>query len=729
MLAADFHPRMMEYFKASGRHPPLDECMAQVSGSRHIEASDVLIVIVAHRYGWVPEDQPPPATKSITRLECEEAVRGGREVLAFIVDDETDWPGELREESTLVKAMRDNAAQTELFEETSTRIRRLNDFKEWLSTNGIRRLFTSPESLHGEIVAALAEWRKRQPECGAAVEQSVAVESPAAYLRYLQKRCSHIDVRGMHVGKGTVHRMPIGELFVPLMIDNPAQSDCDSTSEEFERIGLKDALINQHLLITGDPGSGKTTFLRWIVSRLCEQYSGDDAIDISGIAAIADSPLPCFVRISELAQLMMSSAGARDAPSALNSPAWLPYYLETRCKELNFELSAEYFRKRLHDGSAILLLDGLDEAPTHSQRSILAELLDHAVDAYDQTPIVVTSRPAILRDEVALQNYTSVAIAPLDNGAVESFLARWTEILHAENTSAAREHCQELLGAVRSRPEIWRMARNPVMLTALAVVHWNEKRIPEQRAELYDSVLRWLLRSRQHKANRPTADRSLKLHQRLALSMQDAEGGRRTQVSRRWAAEQLADALQSGESQDRLTDAERFLLAEELDSGIVVSRGSDVRFWHLTFQEFLAARAIAAQSDQSQRDLLLGQSRIHDPAWREVVLLLAGVLHQQGDEKLDGMCEAIIDAAGEKPDLLKLAAVVGLLSSFVKDLSPFEFRPRDPRFEEMLRRTLVIFDNRQPEPLPLRVAVETAEALGRAGDPRFCDPAHTRHLL
>jgi hypothetical protein len=30
------------------------------------------------------------------------------------------------------------------------------------------------------------------------------------------------------------------------------------------------------------------------------------------------------------------------------------------------------------------------------------------------------------------------------------------------------------------------------MLTALAVVHWNEHRLPEQRADLYDSILRWL---------------------------------------------------------------------------------------------------------------------------------------------------------------------------------------------------------------------------------------------
>ena len=43
-----------------------------------------------------------------------------------------------------------------------------------------------------------------------------------------------------------------------------------------------------------------------------------------------------------------------------------------------------------------------------------------------------------------------------------------------------------------------------------------------------------------------------------------------------------------------MDEAEHFLEEEELDSGIVVRRGDHLCFWHLSFQEFLAARAIAA---------------------------------------------------------------------------------------------------------------------------------------
>ena len=82
-------------------HPPLDACLERV------RKADVLVVILAHRYGWVPEDRKcNPEGKSITWLECEEAVNNGRHVLAFVVDDNTDWPDELKDEADLKQAMR-----------------------------------------------------------------------------------------------------------------------------------------------------------------------------------------------------------------------------------------------------------------------------------------------------------------------------------------------------------------------------------------------------------------------------------------------------------------------------------------------------------------------------------------------------------------------------------------------------------------------------------------------
>ena len=52
-----------------------------------------MVVIVAHRYGWIP----PGKRKSITRLECEHAKLKGKPVIAFEVDPKTNWPAKLKD--------------------------------------------------------------------------------------------------------------------------------------------------------------------------------------------------------------------------------------------------------------------------------------------------------------------------------------------------------------------------------------------------------------------------------------------------------------------------------------------------------------------------------------------------------------------------------------------------------------------------------------------------------
>src|SRR5947208_2480047 len=92
-------PEMHELWVARD-HPPLDECRERVRNT------DVLVVIVAYRYGWVPPDQSGGERKSITWIECEEAASHGKEVLAFLVDETAGapWPVESKEEYRLAEA-------------------------------------------------------------------------------------------------------------------------------------------------------------------------------------------------------------------------------------------------------------------------------------------------------------------------------------------------------------------------------------------------------------------------------------------------------------------------------------------------------------------------------------------------------------------------------------------------------------------------------------------------
>ncbi|HLK63514.1 MAG TPA: hypothetical protein VKU19_08740 [Bryobacteraceae bacterium] len=373
-------------------------------------------------------------------------------------------------------------------------------------------------------------------------------------------------------------------------------------------------------------------------------------------------------------------------------------------------LHEEFFVEKLRSGSCAVLLDGLDEAPGKAERDSISNLFEKATHAYSACRFVVTTRP---RSFEGLAGFTTVQIEPLEQQAVDTFLEQWSKALFPESVASAKKHFAELNEALRARVEIRRMARNPVMLTALAVVHWNERSLPEQRADLYESILRWLARTREKRPGRLPAERCLATLQHLALAMHKHPKGRQVQVEKGWVADVLAPLFP-----DR-SAALHFVEQEEMDSGIITSRGPELRFWHLTFQEYLAAREIAGFADADQHQLLLKKEKIYNPEWGEVAVLLAGVLVRQGHAKVDALLSAILDEVGPTPSLANEARCAGLLGAIVRDLTALDYRPADRRYRKVMDAVLGIFDSPQATEIGLQMRVEAARALGQAGDPRL----------
>ncbi len=753
-LATGFQPVMQEYFEASGNRP-FRECMEKV------DSADLVVAIVAHRYGWIPPDQPEPAgpaeKKSITWLECERA----KDLLVFLVDESGPWPEDRREDYKLTSAMRNGRADPAMFAEVNERLRKLEAFKAWLHQHTTRATFSNPDDLRAKISESFLAWLKKHPEF-LAVDQAIP-EDPGKYLRALLAANSFIDIRGLQVGSGKAHRFPIEELFITLTTTleaepvtqksgapkegRPAGRSAGSSGTGpwtrlrswfstvtaaadplsilragLERIArqsvpLQAALAHPRLVIIGDPGSGKTTFLKRAVFELSHGLVEGDG---------EGQPFPILIRLPEFQEFIEASrrSSPQSKQTAIDRPVWLSRFLAHNSEESNWGLSQDFFQRQLENGPCMILFDGLDEAPDLASREGLSRLVERIAETYENCSVAVTTRPAAYVDKVVLPGFTHARIDPLDDDAIQLFLTRWCESLYANDPAEARRHAGELLDALARRPEIRRMATNPVMLTALAVLHWNEKRLPEQRADLYESIIRWLSRSRAPKSGRPAAERAVVLIQELALAMQNHKDGRQTQVSRRWAAEAIAVEWNEPNTAEAIRQAEQFLDAEELDSGIVVRRGTDIAFWHLTFQEFLAARAIASRTDADQRELLFRpRDKIYRPEWREVMLLFAGILHQSGRPKMDAFVSDVLELLGAKPSLADQARAAGLFGAILRDLDPVQYEIRDSRYGELLDRVLVIFDARRARSVPVETRIEAAEALGKAGDPRL-DPDH-----
>ncbi|MBD3341203.1 MAG: SUMF1/EgtB/PvdO family nonheme iron enzyme [Candidatus Lokiarchaeota archaeon] len=712
---ASFYPVMMEYFTSGSVRRPLAECMHKV------DECDVLVVIVAYRYGWIPDDQETDEKKSIAWLECERATVNGKEVLAFFVHSDYDWPEDKKEDFRIIKARREKKNVAAIMADVDLAEQKFPEFKSWLDKVCVRNTFKTEEDLKTKVTAALFDWRSRQPATFKTVEQ--AVSDPTKYLNWLQDECAFISIRGLQVSSGKAHKFPIEELYIPLTTTGDIGKDRSRKKdkelmEHSRRIELHHVLKEKQVTIIGDPGSGKTTFLRRIAFNLCQSLLLKKPDTAEERLGLTDTPFPVFIRLSELSEHITNSE--KDRPSLKTDPTWLPHFLADRSDCQTLGLDREFFQDKLTSGDAILLLDGLDEAPDRKMRETLSELVTRAIKAYNKCRFVVTSRPQAYEGNTILLDFQQYIIDALEDDAIENFLMHWSHALHHNDPTKAKEHLDELLEALQNRSEIRRIARNPVMLTAMAVVHWNESRLPEQRADLYESIITWLSRSRQQRPGRMGAKDCVKRLQDLALAMQTHKDGRQTQVGRRWVAEAIQANFSGDTEEQRIFNAENFLAEEEVDSGIIVGRGNQISYWHLTFQEYLTAKALGGKSEQQQKSILIKPDILYSQEWREVLLLFGGVLYNQGLDKVNNFFFAVLDLTESKTkSLTDEARSVGLIGAMLRDLSPFDYQLTDARYPSMLDRVMGIFDKEKAKNIDVKVRLEAAEALGQAGDPRF----------
>jgi hypothetical protein len=156
VLEVGLRPEMMEYFAAGGA-PPLSECLARVS------PCDLVVVLVARRYGWVPADQIDQAAKSITWLECEHAAQLGRDLLVFILDQNAPWPVQQTEAFRLTDAFNKGSFTSDLPSEVERNVAKLGEFRQWLEAAQIRATFTNPDDLRAKVILALYKWLDTHP--------------------------------------------------------------------------------------------------------------------------------------------------------------------------------------------------------------------------------------------------------------------------------------------------------------------------------------------------------------------------------------------------------------------------------------------------------------------------------------------------------------------------------------------------------------------------------------
>lgn len=694
---------MMEYFPASGHQPSLAVCREKVA------EAEVVVVLVAHRYGWVPEDASNPDHKSITWLECEHALSLGKEVLAVLVDPAHSWPAELREDYRLTKGKDlPDEDYDKLRKEVRRNEKKLGEFKGKLSIY-VRGTFTDAASVRPLVSEALADWRRRH-------RPSIAVGHTDSdkYLRVLEEDTRQIRIKGLKTKRAEPYFFGIDDIYIPLTTNVGGEKGAEL--ERQRPVVLEKALAHRLMVVVGDPGSGKSTFLRRVAFELCRTGRGSRPAEAPPFLAEGDRRFPILIRVAALAKFLAEDG----AQKPVDSPDWIPYFLGKHSAEYKWGVDEAFFQRKLADGNCLVMVDGLDEAPERKMRERIARVFEKATTAFPKCDFLVSTRPQTNEGDAVLAEYHGIRIGDLALAEIRAFFEHFAGAL-ALTAAEAAEFKEGLETALESRAEIREMSANAVMLTALAVLQHNDQRLPEYRVELYASILWWLAVARQDKPGRPTPEKCLERMRKLALSMQDAPGGKRlVQVGIREAAE-----LQAKELDGSADEHEAVLEEEMLDSGIIVSVGSDVKFWHLSFQEYLAAREIASLSERQQVERVVTSGKLYHPEWRETMRLLGGVLRQQGEAKIEGLFEAILAVGGAGSDLLGSLALpdqarcAALLGVMMRDLSRMGWEPKTPEYEKTVKSAMRIFTVEGAGQIDAKTRSDAADALGQVGDPRL----------
>ncbi|MBI3959360.1 MAG: HEAT repeat domain-containing protein, partial [Chloroflexi bacterium] len=410
-----------------------------------------------------------------------------------------------------------------------------------------------------------------------------------------------------------------------------------------EPISLSDAL-SQHALIVGEPGAGKSTLLRWLaVTFAASSQRGADRL---GSQADADR-LPLLVELGRLPAAYLQ-AESRETPN------WKLFLPEHLTKQPPFDdIPAPFLAQTLAAGRCLLLCDGLDEiADLSARRRIADSLAEYARSSANR--LVLSSRPAgVSGSEGSLgsrfQRLTIQRFTPED-------VQRFFGFLYAQNPELTPEEQKKeadaLFRAVKAAPKTLELAITP-LLAALLLVIWNENAyLPERRVELYERCCQMLIES--WEAHHDVAytgvlrdigwERHLRLLAPLAYAIHN--GGQRTDAEGSELIPVLAQAMQAeglAAPASATLEAERFLRTLSLRSGLLQFLGGDrYGFPHLTFQEYLTARHIAAQPDPDYIDLVM--LHLHKAWWREVHLLAIGHLatDNEGAEKASQLMYMIL---------------------------------------------------------------------------------------
>ena len=500
--------------------------------------------------------------------------------------------------------------------------------------------------LDGDCQGQLHTLRCMNPEESVS-DQSRFDEAVSAYRQYIVNECGSIHLDGLPSGD-EVGPPQLESLFVPLHLDILPGPNAQKRKKKKKHRPVGKVLSKySRLALLGPPGSGKSTLLK----RLAVAYTAPQRSSQVDDELPARDWLPIFLRCRDIRAIARGSFV--DLLDALARREQIrPFANAFRA----------YIDRELLAGRILLLVDGIDEISDAGDRAAFVCTLRAALLAYPDIAVVISSREAGFRHVAAhlAAVCTRVRLAPFDGEDIARLTIAWFRQVSGE-TEEVRAEAEKLAAAIVRNDRILRLASNPLLLTTLLLVKRWMGTLPTRRVLLYSKAVEVLLTTWNVEGHEPIPeDEALPQLCFIASAMMDSGV---QEVSRPQLAALLHEARKALPAElgyvretvdqfiNRVEDRSSLLMmtGHSIENGRLVE---NFEFRHLTFQEFLAARALVDgwYSGFQETNTLASVLEPHfeDEAWREVVPLAAALGGKATDLLIKRLAERVTNGFSDR---------------------------------------------------------------------------------
>ncbi|HCH63140.1 MAG: hypothetical protein CL927_05150 [Deltaproteobacteria bacterium] len=416
------------------------------------------------------------------------------------------------------------------------------------------------------------------------------------YLAWLRQTHSHLPLPAPDADPS--EGVALAELYVPPLL-GPAPGVGHGPGAD-RTIDLLDVLdTTRQVVLLGEPGSGRTTLLSWLVHSLTDPGRNMVLNRLGRMVPIVVPvrALPLHAELRTLEELLALLGG-------------LPFW---------FEGLDELLPDLLVRGQVLFILDDADAIEDLAVQEALREAIFDGIERFPANSWVLSAEaPGFgtvpIRDDAPLVGPDEPRVArwyvqPWGADQVKAFSERWADLAvkqpldpQAMRTAIARSHLAR------------RLSLTPAMLAVLAVVFVARGDIPEERSTLLDWLVAGWLRILDNVPGSSVV--AMPVRRAWVEAMARAAEAERIAAWDPWLAAGAPSSLESrvrtppvaiGQAVVLLQDAARslgaavpddtaghkFVLGAAHRPGILVARGGGVGFVRPDHQRFLAAVHVA----------------------------------------------------------------------------------------------------------------------------------------